>query len=65
MTSSLFPSPLVSYLDTFVVGSGVSDGVRHVGVGDGVRHVGVGDGVRDAVVGRVGIGVGVGPLGSV
>ena len=40
--------------DTFVVGSGVSDGVRHVGVGDGVR---------DAVVGRV--GVGVGPLGSV
>ena len=54
MTSSLFPSPLVSYLDTFVVGSGVSDGVRHVGVGDGVR---------DAVVGRV--GVGVGPLGSV
>ena len=40
--------------DTFVVGAGVSDGVRHVGVGDGVR---------DAVVGRV--GVGVGPLGSV
>ena len=47
--------------DTFIVG----DGVRHVGVGDGFRHVGVGDGVRDAVVGRVGIGVGVGPLGSV
>ena len=54
MTSSLFPSPLVSYLDTFVVGSGVSDGVRHVGVGDGVG---------DAEVGCV--GVGVGPLGSV
>ena len=51
--------------DTFVVGSVVSDGVRHVGVGDGFRHVGVGDGVRDAVVGRVDIGVGVGPLGSV
>ena len=40
--------------DTFIVGVGVSDGVRHVGVGDGVG---------DAEVGCV--GVGVSPLGSV